>query len=85
VGCEKEKCVGESEVSYPNGTPHSHVTPKTEFPSPLIVLRRHKHSLEENIILNDELGKHFHVIRKIIMGVSQGRDTDIYEKGLAST
>jgi hypothetical protein len=39
--------------------------------------------LQKNILLNDELGKHFHVTRKIIMGVSQGRDTDTCKKGLS--
>jgi hypothetical protein len=47
------------------------------------VLRRHQHGLEKNILLNDELGKHFHVAWKILMGVSQGRDMDICEKGLS--
>jgi hypothetical protein len=39
--------------------------------------------LEKNILLDDELSKHFHIAWKIIMGVSQGRDTDICEKGLS--
>jgi hypothetical protein len=75
--------VGESEVSYSKVATHSHVTPKTKFPSHLILLRLHQHSLQKNISLNDELGKHFHVTRKIIVGVSQGRDMDICKKGLS--
>ena len=47
------------------------------------MLRRHQHGLQENIILDDELGKHLHVTRKIIMGVGHGRDPDICEKGLS--
>jgi hypothetical protein len=57
--------------------------PKTKFPTHLIALRRHWQGLQENILLNDELGKHFHVTRKIIMGVSQERDTDTCKKGLS--
>jgi hypothetical protein len=39
--------------------------------------------LQKNIPLYDELGKHFHSARKIIMGFSQGRDTDTFKKGLS--
>jgi hypothetical protein len=48
------------------------------------MLRRRQHGLQKNISLNDELGKHFHVARKIIVGVSRGCDTDICEKGLGA-
>jgi hypothetical protein len=49
----------------------------------LIVLRGHRQGLLENILLDDKLGKHFHVTRKIIMRVSQGRNADACEKGLS--
>jgi hypothetical protein len=44
--------------------------------------------LQENILFNDELGKHFHVTRQIIVGISQRRDTDTCERtesGLAAS
>jgi hypothetical protein len=47
------------------------------------VLRHHWQGLQENIPLNDELGKHFHVTWKIIMGDNQGSDTDTCENGLS--
>jgi hypothetical protein len=64
-------------------TTHSHVTPKPKFPTLLIALRHHWQGLQKNILLNDELGKHFQVTRKIIVRVSQGRDTDTCKKGLS--
>jgi hypothetical protein len=87
-GLREKVRLSESEVSYPKVAIHSHVTPKTKFPTHLIMLRCHPHGLQKNILLNDELGRHFHVTRKIIMGVSQGCDTDTCERtqyGLAES
>jgi hypothetical protein len=47
------------------------------------MLRCHRHGLQENTIINDELDRHLHVTWKIIVGVSQGCDTDTCEEGLS--
>jgi hypothetical protein len=63
---------------------HSHSTSEKKFPTLLIRLWCHCYSLQENIPLDDELGRHKHVSRQIIVGVSQGCDTDICENGLGA-
>jgi hypothetical protein len=62
---------------------YSHFTSEKKFPTPLILLWCHRYGLQENIPLDDELSRHEHVAREIIVGVSQGCDMYICEKGLS--
>lgn len=63
---------------------HSHSTSENKFPTPLILLRCHCYGLQENNPLDDELSRHEHVSREIIVRVSQGCDMDICEKELST-
>jgi hypothetical protein len=48
---------------------YSHFASEKKFPTPLIRLWCHCYGLQENIALDDELGRHEHVSREIIVGL----------------